>query len=185
MKEQPILTTERLILRPYSLSDAKELQRLIGDRDVSETLLLVPYPYLDGMAEEWIDKQSLEYQEGKSVQFAVTGRNGEFLMGTIGLNNIFQEYQRAELGYWIGKPYWGKGYCTEAASSVLRWGFEVLGLNRISATHMTSNPRSGRVMEKIGMKHEGHMRQYGRKSGRFEDGEIYAILKSEYNHSPI
>jgi RimJ/RimL family protein N-acetyltransferase len=64
MKEQPVLTTERLILRPYSLSDAKDLQRLIGDREVSDTLLLVPYPYLDGMAEEWIDKQSLEYQEG-------------------------------------------------------------------------------------------------------------------------
>jgi RimJ/RimL family protein N-acetyltransferase len=180
MKEQPTLTTERLILRPYSLSDAKELQRLIGDRDVSDTLLLVPYPYLDGMAEEWIDKQSSEYQEGKSVQFAITDRNKRFLMGTIGLNNIIQEYQRAELGYWIGKPYWGKGYCTEAASSVLRWGFEVLGLNRISATHMTSNPRSGRVMEKIGMKHEGHMRQYGKKWDKYEDGEMWAILRGDY-----
>jgi len=180
MKEQSTLTTERLILRPYILSDAKELQRLIGDREVSDTLLLVPYPYLDGMAEEWIDKQSLEYQEGKSIQFAVTDRNKGFLMGTIGLNNIFQEYQRAELGYWVGKPYWSKGYCTEAASFVLRWGFEVLGLNRISATHMTSNPRSGRVMEKIGMKHEGHMRQYGKKWDKYEDGEMWAILRSDY-----
>ena len=180
MKDQPTLTTERLILRPYSLSDAKELQRLIGDRDVSDTLLLVPYPYLDGMAEEWIDKQSLEYQEGKSVQFAIADRNKRFLMGTIGMNNIIQEYQRAELGYWVGKPYWGNGYCTEAARVMLRWGFEVLGLNRISATHMTSNPRSGRVMQKIGMTHEGHMRQYGKKWDKYEDGEMWAILRSDY-----
>jgi RimJ/RimL family protein N-acetyltransferase len=134
------------------------------------------------MAEEWIDKQSLEYQEGKSIQFAVTDRNKGFLMGTIGLNNIFQEYQRAELGYWIGKPYWRKGYCTEAAEAVLRYGFQVLGLNRVYATHMTRNPRSGRVMQKIGMKHEGQMRQAWKRWNKFEDVEMYAVLKSEYNH---
>jgi [ribosomal protein S5]-alanine N-acetyltransferase len=185
MKEQPVLTTERLILRPYSLSDAKELQRLIGDRDVSDTLLLVPYPYLDGMAEEWIDKQSSEYQEGKFVQFAISARNVGVLMGTIGLNNIIHEYQRAELGYWVGKPFWGKGYCTEAAWVVVRWGFEAIGLNRISATHMTRNPRSGRVMDKIGMKHEGHMRQYGKKWDKYEDGEMWAILRSDYTNQAL
>jgi RimJ/RimL family protein N-acetyltransferase len=103
-------------------------------------------------------------------------------MGTIGLNNIFQEYQRAELGYWIGKPYWRKGYCTEAAEAVLRYGFQVLGLNRVYATHMTRNPRSGRVMQKIGMKHEGQMRQAWKRWNKFEDVEMYAVLKSEYNH---
>jgi RimJ/RimL family protein N-acetyltransferase len=61
--QQPTLITERLILRPYALSDAKDLQRLIGDRDVSDTLLLVPYPYLDGMAEEWISDQLKEYPD--------------------------------------------------------------------------------------------------------------------------
>jgi len=185
VKDQPTLTTERLILRPYSLSDAKELQRLIGDYAVVDTLLTVPHPYLDGMAEDWISKRQNVFGEGKGVSFAITLREQGFLIGCISLENINRTYESAEIGYWIGKPYWRKGYCTEAAEDVLKYGFEVLGLNRIFAMHMTRNPRSGKVMQKIGMKHEGHMRQYARKSGRFEDGEIYAILKSEYNHSPI
>ncbi len=188
MKEQPVLTTERLILRPYALSDAKELQRLIGDRDVSDTLQLVPYPYLDGMAEEWINQQTNEQlgakttHYSKDIHFAITNRQYGFLMGTFSIINISKVTDKAEIGYWLGKPYWGKGYCTEAANAIVKYGFEVLGLNRIYATHMTRNPRSGRVMDKIGMKHEGHMRQYGKKWDKYEDGEMWAILRRDYNN---
>jgi RimJ/RimL family protein N-acetyltransferase len=80
-------------------------------------------------------------------------------MGTISLSAISNEHQKAEIGYWLGTPYLHQGYCTEAAATVLKYGFEVLGLNRIYSTHMTRNPRSGKVMQKIGMKHEGHLRQ--------------------------
>jgi len=159
MTKLPTLTTERLILRPYALSDAKDLQRLIGDRSVADTMLSVPHPYTDGMAESWISKQSGESEAGKSVTFAITDRTQGFLMGTISLSTINNEHQKAEIGYWLGVPYWHKGYCTEAARAVLKYGFEVLGINRIYSTHMTRNPRSGRVMQKIGMKHEGHLRQ--------------------------
>jgi [ribosomal protein S5]-alanine N-acetyltransferase len=172
MKEQPTLTTERLILRPYSITDAKDLQRLIGDRDVSDTFLLIPFPYTEGMAEEWITKQSVEHEEGKSIHFAITDSEQGFLIGTVIIMNIIKELERAAIGYWIGKPYWHKGYCTEAASAAVKYGFEELGLNRICATHMTRNPRSGRVMQKIGMQHEGHLRQYGKKWGKYEDGEM-------------
>ncbi|MFY9815009.1 MAG: GNAT family N-acetyltransferase [Dehalococcoidales bacterium] len=188
MKEQPTLTTERLILRPYSLSDAKELQRLIGDRNVSDTLQLVPYPYLDGMAEEWINHQTIEQSDvknthySKDIHFAITNRQYGFLMGTFSIMNISKVTDKAELGYWLGKPYWGKGYCTEAAKTAVKFCFEELRLNRVFATHMTRNTRSGRVMEKIGMKHEGHMRQYGKKWDKYEDGEMWAILRSDYNN---
>ncbi len=107
MKEQPVLTTERLILRPYSLSDAKELQRLIGDRAVSGTLLNVPYPYIDGMAEDWINKRPGEYEEDKTIQFAITFRKREFLIGGIALLDINRTHENAEMAYWIGKQYWG------------------------------------------------------------------------------
>jgi ribosomal-protein-alanine N-acetyltransferase len=93
---------------------------------------------------------------------------------------INQKHESAELGYWIGKPYWGNGYGTEAAKAVLHYGFTVLGLNRIYATHMSRNPASGRVMEKIGMKYEGCSRQHVKKWDVFEDLKMYAILKSEY-----
>ncbi|MBN1643314.1 MAG: GNAT family N-acetyltransferase [Dehalococcoidales bacterium] len=180
MTEQPTLTTKRLILRPYTLSDAQEIQRLIGDRVVADTLLNVPYPYEDGMAEDWISKSESIFEEGKSVHFAITQREQEYLIGGIGLNNINHIYENAEMGYWIGKPYWGNGYCTEAARAVVKYGFDALGLSRIYAHHFTRNPTSGRVMQKVGMKHEGHLRQAVKRWDKFEDLETYGILKSEF-----
>ena len=87
---------------------------------------------------------------------------------------------RAELGYWIGKPYWGQGYCTEAARATLDFGFEQLGLNRIFAHHFARNPASGRVMQKIGMTREGRLRQHVKKWDAFEDLELYGILKDHW-----
>jgi RimJ/RimL family protein N-acetyltransferase len=182
--QQPTLTTERLILRPYSLSDAKDLQHLIGDRDVSDTLQLVPYPHLDGMAEEWISDQLKEYPDNppyhRDIHLAITSRKQGFLMGTFSIMNISKETDKAEIGFWLGKPYWGQGYCTEAAKAAVKYCFTELGMNRVFATHMTRNPRSSRVMQKIGMQHEGHMRQYGKKWDKYEDGEMWAILKSDF-----
>ena len=174
-----IIETERLILRPHTLDDAKELQRLIGDRDIASTTLNIPHPYEDGMAEEWISRRQETFERGVSVQFAITHREQGGFMGGIGLM-IDREHERAEVGYWIGKPYWNQGYCTEAARAILKYGFEVLGLNRIHATPMTRNPASGRVLQKIGMKHEGCLRQHVKKWDKFEDMETYGILRSEY-----
>jgi RimJ/RimL family protein N-acetyltransferase len=101
------------------------------------------------------------------------------LIGAMGIH-ISQSHNRAELGYWIGVPYWNQGYCTEAARAVLRYGFETLGLNRIQARHLARNPASGRVMIKIGMRHEGTMRQAVIKWEAYEDIKLYAILRSEY-----
>jgi RimJ/RimL family protein N-acetyltransferase len=84
------------------------------------------------------------------------------------------------LGYWIGKPYWSKGYCTEAGKEMLRYGFIVLGLNRIHASYLSRNPASGRVMEKLGMIHEGTRRQHVLKWDVFEDVELKGILKKDW-----
>ncbi|NEP60397.1 MAG: GNAT family N-acetyltransferase, partial [Symploca sp. SIO2G7] len=90
------------------------------------------------------------------------------------------ENANAELGYWIGVLYWSKGYCTEAAKAVVQYGFEVIGLHRIQAAHFPHNPASGRVMQKIGMSYEGYRRQHILKWGKFEDLELYGILKSDW-----
>ena len=84
------------------------------------------------------------------------------------------------MGYWIGKPYWNGGYCTEAAAAVLAYAFDALNLNRVYAHHFSSNPPSGRVMEKIGMKYEGECPQHFRKWDQFQDIRLYGILKSDY-----
>ena len=179
MNKQPILKTERLILRPYTLDDAPELQRLIGERDVAATLMSVPHPYPDGAAEEWINKQPERAEKGE-FQFAITHRAEGYLIGGIGFHAIEREAERAEIGYWIAKQYWGLGYGTEAARHVVKFGFYIMKLNRIHAAHFSNNPASGRIMRKIGMKYEGCRRQHVRKWGTLLDWECYGILRSEY-----
>jgi RimJ/RimL family protein N-acetyltransferase len=136
------------------------------------------------MAEEWIGGRRESFEKGRTVDFAITHRQDGFFIGGISLNNIDKQSELAEIGYWIGKPYWRSGYGTEAAHAVLQYGFEVLGLNCIHGKHFSSNPASGRIMQKIGMKHEGCRRQHFKKWGKFEDFELYGILRSEYEVSP-
>jgi len=178
MNEHPTIETERLVLRSFTLADAPDVQRLAGDRDIASTTLNIPHPYEDGMAEQWIGKHQEKYEEGELV-FAIVLRSDQSLIGAIGLN-VNQQHDNAELGYWIGKPYWNQGYCTEAAEAVVRYGFEVLGLNRIHASHLKRNPASGRVMQKIGMTNEGCLRQHVKKWRVFEDVEKYGLLKSDF-----
>jgi ribosomal-protein-alanine N-acetyltransferase len=180
MKQQPTITTERLILRPYRPEDAPELQRLIGERDVVARLTDVPFPYEDGMAEEWIGGRQESFEKGNAVDLAITHREEGYLIGGTSLMNINQPSQRAEIAYWLGKPYWRKGYGTEAARAIVKYGFETLGLHRINGRHFGRNLASGRVLQKIGMKHEGCQRQAYKKWGKFEDFELYGILRSEY-----
>ena len=179
MTGPPELRTGRLLLRPFTLADAPTVQRLAGERDVASTTLNIPHPYEDGMAEEWISTHQSRFEEGKSVTFAIVLRKGGALIGAISLENS-QRHENAGLGYWIGKPHWSNGFCTEAASAVLTYGFVTLGLNRIHAPYLSRNPASGRVMEKIGMTYEGCQRQHVKKWSVFEDLKMYAILKSEY-----
>ncbi len=183
MAEQPVLIAGRVLLRPHMLADARDVQRLMGDHAIADTTLKIPHPYPDGLAEQWIGNRRAEFTLGISIQFAIVLRASQHLIGGIGMT-VEREYSNAEIGYWIGKPFWGQGYCTEAAAAVLRYGFVQLGLNRIWAKHMTRNPASGRVMQKVGMKHEGTLRQHVQKWGRFEDLEVYGILRSEYHAPP-
>jgi [ribosomal protein S5]-alanine N-acetyltransferase len=136
------------------------------------------FAYKDGMAEEWIGTHATKLAKDESVSFAITLRSSGALVGAIGLE-LSVEHSRAELGYWIGKQYWGQGIATEAAREIMIYGFEALGLRRIYAHHIARNPASGRVMAKIGMKHEGTLRQHIKKWGFFEDAEVWGITSNE------
>jgi len=184
MDEKQLLTikTERLILRSYTLDDAQELQKLIGDYAIADTTARIPHPYTDSMAEEFISRHLKSFEKDRGIHFAITHQEQGLFMGGISLK-IEKEHERGELGYWIGKPYWNHGYCTEAAKAVVKCGFEMLGLNRISSKHFTRNPPSGRVMRKIGMKHEGTLVQHFKKWEQFENQECYGLLRSEYNEA--
>ena len=173
------LETARLLLRPFALSDASDVQRLAGNRAIADTTLNVPHPYEDGMAEEWISTHQPGFEAGEQAVFAATLKAGGDLIGAVGLT-IVSEFDRAEMGYWIGVPYWGHGYCTEAARRILEFGFCDLELNKIHASHLDRNPASGRVMQKIGMSHEGIARQHVKKSDKYEDLVLYGLLRDEW-----
>jgi len=175
----PMLTTTRLLLRSFTLVDAPDVHLLAGAREAASTTLHIPHPYTRAMAVEWISTSAESYAHGVLVNFAIVRRLDQVLMGCVGLD-IDPQHANAELGYWLGIPFWGSGYGTEAARAVLQHGFETLLLHRIHAAHMTRNPASGRILQKIGMTYEGCLRQQIRKWGVFEDIALYGMLDQEY-----
>ena len=179
LKDRPTLETARLILRPCRMDDAADIKRLAGDRDIARNTMLIPHPYEHGEAERWIGTHQENYESGQGVTFGIERRQDGSFLGTIGLT-IFEKHKTAELGYWIGKPYWNNGYCTEASNALLQYGFEIRQLHRIHAKCYSRNPASGRVMQKIGMQHEGTLREHILKWDVHEDVEVYGILRHEF-----
>lgn len=189
------IETERLRLRPFRPTDAPTVQKLAGAREVAKTVIGIPHPYEDGVAELWIEATLDALARGRSLHLAITLKHENpgpsevdtghgHLIGAIGLE--FNHQSRwAELGYWIGVPYWNNGYTTEAAKALVAYGFDELGLNRIQARYMTNNPASGRIMQKLGMTYEGTHRQAARRFGSYEDLAMYAILRSDYEAAKL
>jgi RimJ/RimL family protein N-acetyltransferase len=173
---QPVLETDRLILRPFALSDAKEVQRLAGDFAVADTTLNIPHPYPDGAAEEFISSHPAKYKQGEAATFAITLKGDRSLIGAMGLIAT-KRFRRAELGYWIAKPYWNQGYATEAGHAVVAFGFEEWALHKIVGTYLSRNPASGCVMNKIGLVQEGLLRDHVIKWDHFEDMVICGIVR--------
>lgn len=174
----PTLRTDRLVLRPFELGDAPVVQRLAGDREVASTTLNIPHPYEDGVAEAWIETHLPAWREGSLLALAIT-TDADGVVGGISLH-LNAAHRRGELGYWIGVPYWSRGYATEASRALVEHGFEELSLNRIVAQHITRNPASGRVMEKVGMRREGLLREHLAKWDQLEDVAVYGVLRGEF-----
>jgi RimJ/RimL family protein N-acetyltransferase len=179
MADFPTLTTERLLLRQFQLTDARNVQQLAGVRAVAERTLVIPHPYEDGVAEQWIEQQQNEFDAGRGLTFAIRLAVSGTLIGSIGME-IQAEHRHARLSYWLGLPYWNQGYATEAVKAVLAHGFTMLNLHRIYAPHFHTNPASGRVLQKAGMTYEGRMRQHYLRFGEYQDLELYGMLQQDF-----
>jgi RimJ/RimL family protein N-acetyltransferase len=178
MTSPPTLQTERLRLRPYSETDIPELLPLIDSREVAATTLRIAHPYTEQDARAFLELAKEPDKLWLAVTLLADGRQ----IGGIGLRLELQ-HQHAELGYWLGVPYWGQGYATEAAREVIRYGFEDLKLHRIFASHFQHNPASGNILKKLGMRYEGCQREHLRKWDQFVDSELYGILRREWQIS--
>ena len=170
--KQPEIITKRLLLRHFIQSDANEVRTLAGNFKVSKTTLNIPHPYNLGVAEKWIKKHT-EFWESKSqIIYAITNIKTGQLLGSVILVKI--KNNQAEIGYWVGEPFWGLGYATEAAIGLIKFSFEKLGLNKIVAEHYSENPSSGKVMLKAGLSYVGPKKMVNR-FGHLVDAEVYEI----------
>jgi len=184
VSDQPVLRISRLVLRPFAPEDAGEVERLAGERAIADTTLHIPHPYPRGGAALWIATHAPDWAAGTSVTYAITlASDGRRLVGALSVS-VARDHARGELGYWIAVEAWRRGYATEASRPVVALAFGELGLHRVQARHLTRNPASGRVMEKLGMRLEGVHRQAIRKWGRFEDVAMYAVLEDEWRALP-
>ncbi|HEX2062063.1 MAG TPA: GNAT family protein [Thermoanaerobaculia bacterium] len=172
---RPTLHTQRLTLRPFTLDDAPAVHRLAGAYEVALNTALIPHPYPEGAAEEWIGVHQEDYDQNRIHHFAID--DGQ-LAGAIGL--VMKGDDIAEIGYWIGVPFWNRGYASEAAVEVIRYGFEQCRLERIFAGHYGRNAASGRVMQKAGMQYEGTLRKHAVKWGVRLDVVFYGLLREEW-----
>ena len=144
--KQTTIETERLVLRPIDLNDASTVQKFAGNYNVAKMTMNIPHPYEDGMAEAWIENQDKRWEEDELINFAIVNKHNNQLMGVVGL--VGREDKSGGIGYWIGEPFWGKGYCTKA---FIDFCFKHLNIERLEAEYLVTNPASGRVMEKSGM----------------------------------
>ncbi len=201
MSHIPRLYTPRLCLRPFTPADAARVQELAGDPRIAATTAAIPHPYPDGAAETWIQSHQPAAALGKKFEFAITlagtrtpNRESDptetgFVIGAIGIGDAgeFASFQIPEgdqefatLGYWIGVPFWNKGFATEAARAILDFAFTRRHYPRVLAFHFDNNPASGRVLQKLGMTHQGTLPTAFNKNGQFHDLVQFAILESEW-----
>lgn len=170
------LQTTRLILRPFQLSDASEVQKMAGDPLVAATTLTIPHPYLDGAAEAWIGQHEDWRIRGVAYPYAIEEKTSKQLVGCVSMD-VSQDHLRAMLGYWVGKEFWNKGYCTEATKRLIQFAFEDLNLRKVCAYHMATNEASGKVMKNAGMKQEGYFHKHVVKKGESLDCVYYGIVR--------
>lgn len=150
---------------------------MAGDPAIAATTLTVPHPYPDGAAEEWIGRHAAWAKSGEAYTFAIADLFSKNLLGCISMD-ITAQYRRGMLGYWIGKEYWSRGFCTEATRRVIQFGFEDLDLLKVYAFHHADNPASGKVMKNSGMEKEGFLRSHIIKDGVPIDCVYYGIVRN-------
>lgn len=161
-------------------SDKDALVTHLNDRDIYERTLRIPFPYSEKDADEWLALVAkVTRQQGRPVQWAVRNAD-EALIGGCGFDG-FQvgKSHRAEVGYWLAKPFWGRGIMTAVVQRLCRHAFDEFGLVKVTAHVFTYNPASARVLEKCGFQQEGLLRKHFLKDDRFIDARLFALLRGE------
>lgn len=161
-------------------TDKPSLLEHLNTKDIYRTTLNIPYPYSEADADSWIQKR-LDHMAkvGKQVSFVIRDSQDK-LIGAVGADNLEpSKTHRAEIGYWLARPYWGQGLMTDSVGAYVRYAFAELGLLRLVAHVLAHNIASARVLEKNGFKLEGYLRKQFMKDGELLDARFYGLLKGE------
>jgi RimJ/RimL family protein N-acetyltransferase len=173
-----IFVNEQVRVREFRPSDKSALVEHLQEKEIYDRTLRIPYPYAEKDAEEWLGiVAKTTQQQGRAVQWAIRNAN-EFLIGGIGFDG-FQvgKSHRAEIGYWLAKPYWNRGIMSAVVRRVCHYAFEEFGLVKITAHVFATNPGSARVLIKCGFEQEGFLRRHYLKEGKYLDALLYAQLR--------
>ena len=169
----------RVVLALPSADQTAAYVRLLNDPQVQQGTLRLPFPYTEKDARTWVRRAGRERKAGRSLGLQVVRRSDGQLLGGVGLHQFEETFARAEVGYWLGREYWGEGYATEAVNLVVRTAFARLGLHRIEARIYPWNVASRRVARRCGFRYEGRLRDEVRKDGRWRSTLLYSRLASD------
>lgn len=174
------LESERLILRQFSVSDAKDMyNNWASDKEVTKYLTWVHHKSIDeskDILKSWV----ASYETLETYHWAMVIKESQQVVGSIGLVKHDNINECGEMGYCCSRSIWGQGYTTEALKRLNEFLLFKVGFERISAIHYAGNSASGRVMQKAGMQYEGTKRHgYKKSEGVFVNCESYAIIKSD------
>ena len=159
-------------------SDKDALIAHLNDPDIYDRTLRIPFPYTDAAADEWLALVArITEQQGRPVHFAIRSAD-DALIGVCGFDGfLVGKSHRAEIGYWLAKPFWGRGIMTTVVQRVCRHAFEEFGLAKITAHVFPHNPASARVLEKCGFQQEGFLRRHFLKNDQLLDARLFGLLK--------
>lgn len=168
---------QRILLRPWRPGDEEALVRYANNREIWKNLRdRFPHPFTWKDAEEWI--ALVKAQGNPPLNFAILFA-GEPI-GGVGLERLSDVYRMtAEVGYWLGEPFWGRGLATEAVQTTVSYAFDHFDFERLQAGVYEWNPRSCRVLERAGFKCEARLKRSVFKGGRLLDSLLYARLRNE------
>ena len=178
-RDPPEIETPRLRLRRMLKSDSGDMYEYARDPAVSEFLLWRPHES-EAYTRRYLNYLQSRYRAGDFHDWAVVWRDADKMIGTCGFTAFHLESNSAEIGYVLNRNYWGLGVAPEAVRAVLRFGFLELRLHRIEAHYMIGNDRSRRVMEKVGMRYEGTLRDSLFVKGHYVSVGVCSILENEY-----
>ena len=159
------------------MEDVKHFSNLLKDKEVASTTLMLPFPCTQQNAIRIIKKYQEEQKLKKSIRWAITVKDTDHMIGGIRLvPNV--SFNSAELGFWIGREFWKRGFTYEAAFAVIRYGFDEIKINRIDAHAMTENISSINLLRKLGFQQEGLHPQLVMKWGEYKDVVTFGLLRS-------